>query len=131
MSFFVVVGLLVLLYVVPELLRPKQQQYEYPELPDLEPATAPPPPPLYYEYEGEGVSMEHSRFAGAGKADDQVEKWKTQVAMPVERAVPNISSNEDPWAGRLNSHDITNGVIFAEILQPPRSKRPLQCWRRR
>jgi hypothetical protein len=127
MSIYVVLGLLVLLYIVPELLRPKRQQYEYPELPDLETTRTPPP----FTYEGEGVSMEHSRFADTGKADGRAKSLKLQSTMPEEIAVPLVVADVDPWVGHLSSHDITNGVIFAEILQPPRSKRPLQCWRKR
>ena len=46
---------------------------------------------------------------------------------PVRTNVPNVSRMEDEksaWRGKLDSNMIVNGVIFAEILQPPRAYRP-------
>jgi hypothetical protein len=31
--------------------------------------------------------------------------------------------------GRLDLPYVVNGVVFEEILHPPRAKRPLECWR--
>lgn len=131
MSMYLVVGLLVVMYLVPELLRSRNQKYEYPEVPEREPVQT--PPPFSYDYSGEGVSVEHGRFTQSSEgvsAEWQPKSLKSKVVMPVEIAVPHVSSDEDPWAGRLSAQDVLNGVIFAEILQPPRSKRRLECWRR-
>ncbi len=38
----------------------------------------------------------------------------------------NIEKEVSPWEGKLNESVILNGVIFAEILQPPRAYRPFK-----
>jgi len=39
-------------------------------------------------------------------------------------SVPAIVEEQSAWHGKLEHNMITNGVIFAEILQPPRAYRP-------
>ncbi|AIF52242.1 hypothetical protein [Pelosinus sp. UFO1] len=38
----------------------------------------------------------------------------------------NIEKELSPWEGKLSESVIQNGVIFAEILQPPRAYRPFK-----
>ncbi|WP_143005907.1 hypothetical protein [Sporolituus thermophilus] len=47
--------------------------------------------------------------------------------LPPEVHVPALTKAPEtsPWEGKLNNALLVNGVIFAEILQPPRAKRPL------
>ncbi|MEG6584815.1 hypothetical protein [Dendrosporobacter sp. 1207_IL3150] len=40
---------------------------------------------------------------------------------------PALGNNESNWNKSLKPALILNGVIFAEILQPPRAKRPLEA----
>jgi hypothetical protein len=47
--------------------------------------------------------------------------------LPPAVAVPAIAETA-PWDGRLDPTTVMNGVIFAEILQPPRSRRPGRPW---
>ncbi|MBP2626362.1 MAG: hypothetical protein H6Q68_1073 [Firmicutes bacterium] len=49
-----------------------------------------------------------------------------QSSMVVDKAqsVPAIVEEQSAWHGKLEQNMITNGVIFAEILQPPRAYRP-------
>jgi len=39
-------------------------------------------------------------------------------------SAPAIVGEQSAWQGKLDQNSITNGVIFAEILQPPRAYRP-------
>jgi hypothetical protein len=130
MSLLTVLILLVLLYVVPELFRSKNQKYEYPDIPDDNPV----PTMDRYNYEGEGISLERRYYdSGEGICAMRVQKPNPppKTAMPSEVRVPEYTEAENPWVGRLDLPHVVNGVIFAEILQPPRAKRPLACWRKR
>lgn len=40
--------------------------------------------------------------------------------------IVNIEKELSPWEGKLSESVIQNGVIFAEILQPPRAYRPFK-----
>jgi len=42
----------------------------------------------------------------------------------IRPSVPAIVEEQSAWHGKLEHNMITNGVIFAEILQPPRAYRP-------
>lgn len=39
-------------------------------------------------------------------------------------SVPAIVGEQSAWQGKLDQNILVNGVIFAEILQPPRAYRP-------
>lgn len=112
--YIVILGLV--LFGVPELLRPKKQKYEYPEIPDPEQAMHRPPAQVLKgkvkyapEDTEEGKSLE---WADAG------------VTMPPPVTVSAYEPEANPWRGKLNLSHIVNGVMFAEIIQPPRAKRP-------
>ncbi|SFL32343.1 hypothetical protein [Pelosinus propionicus] len=46
-----------------------------------------------------------------------------EIAFPIE---PSHAIEKEilPWQGKLTENVVVNGVIFAEILQPPRAYRP-------
>ncbi|MDF2635178.1 MAG: hypothetical protein K0R78_2052 [Pelosinus sp.] len=39
-------------------------------------------------------------------------------------SIPAIAEEISPWRGKLTENVVINGVIFAEVLQPPRAYRP-------
>lgn len=129
MEFIFVVVLALLLFGIPELLRSKRTKYEYPEIPDPEQEMQRMPPhyevrrvrDLYKEADGEGISLEWEGQTGKGDS----------LAPAAADASVHAVEKTNPWSGHLNLPSIVNGVIFAEILQPPRAKRPLPCWWRR
>lgn len=121
MDIVTILILMALFYLVPELLkRGKPKTYEYPQIPDRVPPpdTIPPPGPL----------------KGEGKTVSAVESDIIQLALPPRPEVhPPVevnpllpTSEESSWQGRLDQATVLNGIIFAEILQPPRAKRPLR-----
>lgn len=141
--------LMIVFYLVPELLKKKRkpEEYKYPEIPDKAPPPSPdrlPPPiasrPLPPQREPMPADIvlpprpEHKPPLPHMKP---VEPTYTSALKPVEPtyasslppalAVPAIAETA-PWEGRLDSAAIMNGVIFAEILQPPRSRRPVRPW---
>jgi hypothetical protein len=126
MSLLTVLVLLVLLYLVPEILRPKNQRYEYPEIPDLPTTTS------QQEYEGEGISAERriSRMEGIS-AEREGTIGAPKIALPAEVSIPQYTEPGNAWTGKVQLANVVNGVIFAEILQPPRAKRPIQpMWKK-
>ena len=52
------------------------------------------------------------------------EVQSTVVADKVHSSAPAIVGEQSAWHGKLDQNIITNGVIFAEILQAPRAYRP-------
>lgn len=40
------------------------------------------------------------------------------------KQVPSVKQETSSWSGKLDHNMLVNGVIFAEILQPPRAYRP-------
>lgn len=120
--YLVVFGLL--LFGIPELMRSKKRKYEYPEIPDPEQMMH--RPPLTYQGKakyayadpdtGEGKSMEWDETSDADS-----------VATPV--AVLTQMAEANPWNGKLTLPQVLNGVVFSEILQPPRAKRPAGRYR--
>lgn len=112
--YIVILGLV--LFGIPELLRAKKQKYEYPEIPAPEQVVHRPP----VQCEGKGKS------APADTEEGKSLEWadaEDTVHPPITVSVPEAET--DPWRGKLNLPQVINGVIFAEILRPPRAKRPL------
>jgi len=54
---------------------------------------------------------------------DSATKLRTSVTDQLQ-IVPTIIEEKNQWNGKLDSNMILNGVIFAEILLPPRAYRP-------
>lgn len=55
-----------------------------------------------------------------------VNNTEMQAKMEVNnmQSVPTIVEEKSAWRGKLDHNMIINGVMFAEILQPPRAYRP-------
>lgn len=126
MEWISLVVLVLLIFAIPELLRSRnKRKYEYPEIPDPEPKMH--RRPIYYE--GEGIGMEGLENTTEGKSME----WENtdKVISPVLAGVSSRVEDENPWNGRLSMHHVVNGVIFAEIVQPPRAKRPVPHWWRK
>lgn len=60
------------------------------------------------------------------KAADMASVTGVQSTMVADKlqSVPTIVEEQSAWHGKLEHNMIINGVIFAEILQPPRAYRP-------
>ena len=115
--------ILFIMYVIPELLKRRKQpkEYKYPDIPDkvTQPAEMKP---------------KHVESKKKPQLDYDLPKnvaihQKPTVAMPVQVVVPHSVEAESPWQGKLSPQIVQNGLIFAEILQPPRAYRPI--WRSR
>ena len=55
-----------------------------------------------------------------------VSNTELHTAMEVDKVhiIPTIAEEKSAWKGKLDQNMIINGVIFAEILLPPRAYRP-------
>lgn len=101
MEIFIVV-LMALLYIVPEIIRKtKNKEYKYPEFPKPKQPTITPMPHPVPEL----------------KADKPI---KPSVVMPPPVDVPDFI-DERP---ELSQNAWAQGLIMAEILNPPRARRP-------
>ena len=49
---------------------------------------------------------------------------KPPAATAAIHQVPSVKEETSSWSGKLDHNMLINGVIFAEILQPPRAYRP-------
>jgi hypothetical protein len=103
--------LMVVFYLVPELLRRRRpQDYQYPKIPEQT-------PPVQMKMQQE--KSVHQEPLAAKKAISQ-----HSVTPPVGK-VPTDSQEQPAWQGKIDNAVLVNGVIFAEILQPPRAYRPM------
>lgn len=126
MESLIVIILGLLLFVIPELFRSKKQKYEYPEIPDPEQEMH--RPPIYYESEGVNASHGPNETTEGVSLEWEKQMFKHKVEMPAAVDIPPQLEEENPWTGQLRLPSVVNGVIFAEIMQPPRAKRPVACW---
>ncbi len=114
MEIVLVLILLAILYLVPELLRRRgyfEREYEYPEIPEQTPTAKSPvqnTPEFYVDY------------------DNQIYKNNNTVTMPAAVNIQSSAPEKSAWQGKLDNNAVLNGIIFAEILQPPRAYRPLR-----
>ena len=112
--------LMVLLYLLPELLRRrKPKKYEYPDVPERVPGPQPSKRPAYTV----ASSVPTTPFI-----PEEVRKPPVQPSVPMPSAVdvPHTTDAPNSWQGQLQPAMVQNGLIFAEILQPPRAYRPFQ-----
>ena len=112
--------LMVLLYLLPELLRRrKPKKYEYPDFPEKVPGPQPFKRPAY---------TTASSFPPTPFIPDEDRKPAVKPAIPMPSAVdvPQTTDTPNSWQGQLQPAIVQNGLIFAEILQPPRAYRPFQ-----
>ena len=119
--------LMLLLYLVPEFFKRRKnpKEYKYPDIPDKVP---------------QPVDMKSAQIKvkpiPTPITDYIVETPKAAWSVPPKPAmetadllnVPCMANSASPWQGKLSPQIVQNGLIFAEILQPPRAYRPL--WRR-
>ncbi|WP_425057567.1 hypothetical protein SCACP_20830 [Sporomusa carbonis] len=119
--------LMLVLYLVPELLKRRKQpeEYKYPEIPDK---PLPPSDISSTDVKIKAIPQE-TVFE---QAPEPKNIWpvipKAPVVMPSTGNVPKITDSVSPWQGKLSPQMVQNGLIFAEIIQPPRAYRPI--WRR-
>ena len=113
MDYLLILVLLAFLYLVPELLRRNRQprRHEYPEIPL--PAPRPRPRPANVE------------DAGAYQAPVLPPVRALEFVMPPVVNMGNPLEEPSTWRGKFDSAALINGIIFAEILRPPRAYRPL------
>lgn len=108
MDFVIIVIVMLVLYVVPELLRKRRpQKYEYPDIPQ----------PVQVKMPSE-MSLQNKTEV------KHHEGVKPTFVMPPEVSIPSVQE-KSPWQGKFNNTVLYNGIIFAEILQPPRARRPM------
>ena len=106
-----------ILYVVPELLkRRKPKKYEYPEFPEAKPAEQP-------------ATVEHSPARTARTIIPSSFETRLHADTPaIVTAAPmqliDIGTT-NAWNGKLAQHEVINGLIYAEIMLPPRALRPI------
>lgn len=118
--------LLLVLYLVPELLKRRKdpKDYKYPDIPDTVPQPSRRPPIDIISKPAStpitDVSMEAPK--------SWVTSPKPATTMPAPVTVPYITTADSPWQGKLSPQIVENGLIFSEIIQPPRAYRPI--WRR-
>lgn len=69
----------------------------------------------------------------ADHAASQERKKSKYVASNLEskspvtaQSVSNLETEKSEWRGQLDHNSIINGVIFSEILEPPRAYRPFK-----
>ncbi len=120
--------LMLLIYLVPELLKRRKQpkEYKYPDIPDKVPAPVDmKPKPV--EIKAKPVAKPAVNVTTHAPKDWEVPQ-KTTLAMPPPVTVPHSTEPVSPWQGKLSPQIVQNGLIFAEIIQPPRAYRPI--WRK-
>jgi hypothetical protein len=55
---------------------------------------------------------------------EHIADLQVPIAVLSEQNIPIIEEETSVWQGKLTEERVINGVIFAEILQPPRAYRP-------
>lgn len=119
--------LMLALYLLPELLkkRKKPKEYQYPDIPDREPQPIEIKPPKSTFKHIPQLIIEPT-VAALKKSTGSPQ---TAVTMPAVVDMPHTIEPVSPWQGKLSLQTVKNGLVFSEILQPPRAYRPI--WRTR
>ena len=118
--------LMLLLYLLPELFKRRPKKYEYPEVPAPvpEPEAGPSPAPGSGRQKAEPVRVPEVLWSQPQlKAREGIPMSVTAPPMQVTQ----LEETTEGWQGHMSQAAVVNGFIFAEILQPPRSRRPLQA----
>ncbi|MDR3565199.1 MAG: hypothetical protein P4N59_27700 [Negativicutes bacterium] len=112
--------LMAVFYLVPELLkRRRPKTYEYPEIPDQVPL------PERVPSSAPGRIRENPAVQLA-EAKTDIEPPRPHIRPP-ETPVATVAMEEySPWQVKLDQTTVISGIIYAEILQPPRAMRPLR-----
>ncbi|MCE5284737.1 MAG: hypothetical protein LLG02_02660 [Pelosinus sp.] len=118
METIIIIGLMVLVYIVPEIMRKaNKKEYKYPDIPQTKPK------PKYEE------GMKHLPHIPPAAANMLPAKAlvKEKSVMPPAVEVPNFIEQQP-----VGSNSVwINGVIMAEVLQAPRARRPLLYHKKR
>lgn len=115
--------LMLVMYLVPELLkrRKQPQEYEYPDIPEKVPQPT--------DIKPEAVKIKHVPQQAAEVTVETPKAWeippRPAASMPAAVTVPHFSEPATPWTGKVSPQMVQNGLIFAEIIQPPRAYRPI------
>lgn len=56
--------------------------------------------------------------------NDQISDLSVPGLVAHEQSIPLIREETSAWEGKLTEETVINGLIFAEILYPPRAYRP-------
>ncbi|HEY3424289.1 MAG TPA: hypothetical protein VGL27_05795 [Negativicutes bacterium] len=103
--------LMVVFYLVPELLRRRRpQDYQYPKIPEQTPPGQ--------------IKMHQEKLV----YQEPLPVKKTTSQHSVTPAVvkdPTDGQEQPAWQGKIDNSMLVNGVIFSEILRPPRAYRPM------
>lgn len=135
--------LMAIFYILPEILKKKrrQEEYKYPEIPGQVPPpveTRPPaeerplPPPASGRMPVPDIVLppadeERPRPpAVVHRPPEPNPKPVEPNYVPKEAPAAAAVAENRPWDGRLDQAAVVNGIIFAEIIQPPRCKRPFR-----
>ena len=116
MDFILIVILMAILYIVPEVLKSKRkpERYQYPDipLPAPQPAKIEPEPPVM----------------AAEELSTRTVLWTGQVTMATEPPISKKKTGEETPSLQsvISQEALINGVIFAEIIRPPRAYRPMR-----
>jgi hypothetical protein len=116
----IIIVLLIAMYVIPEILKrlkPKKP-YQYPEFPSTLPPTeqGPAKPPSIPVLSGEGMPGDE------GDPFWQIPKAAVSTAVPETKRLSPESFAEPSWG----SQGVAMGIIWAEIIAPPVSLRPMR-----
>jgi hypothetical protein len=118
MNILILLILLAIFYLVPELLRryndPKK--YQYPQIPKKALATQ-------FEAAQWEDNEQVPEYLGYVEKPADAE---ADISIQMEVVLPASAKNETAWQGKLDHNTMLNGVIFSEILQPPRAYRPIK-----
>ncbi len=118
MDFIFIIILMAVLYIVPELLkrRGKPKTYQYPDIPQ------PAPQPSDMKIKSKPAEPVQERFLADRIPTEQ------EVAPAAMPAASEVKKQEETprLPGCLSQEALVNGVIFAEIINPPRAYRPLR-----
>ena len=138
--------LMAIFYLLLEILKRKrrQEEYKYPEIPgevpppvetrppaeERRPAERPLPQPAPARVPMPDIVLppadeERPRPVFVHRPPEPNPKPVEPNYMPKETPVAAAADEACPWDGRLDQAAVVNGIIFAEIIQPPRCKRPL------
>ncbi|MEN6566662.1 MAG: hypothetical protein ABFC57_10185 [Veillonellales bacterium] len=124
MELLIVVVLLAILYLVPELLRRRKSPAEY-KYPDI-PAKTPPTKKDHRQQPAQRVpALQDTYQQTVMPAAEQASQINQAAVMPLEVSKPFFLPGSSAWQGKLDRNAVINGVIFSEILQPPRAYRPV------
>ena len=138
MDIIITLVLMAALYIIPELLKNKKpKEYKYPEIPEIPDQTDMPQKPSIPKTQSESLTLKkHSPYQYSKDIKIPDSTYSTYCALP-----PKVSNSEAsaPMSAclerqpeqrvQMDQAAILNGIIWAEVLLPPRAHRPLGIMR--